>query len=185
MPRTARPTGPLSATDLYPLGAGYIWTYDIDTGTGLNTLGIARVLEASATTFVVQNDGDRSRRTYEVRPDGIFHVEAGSYLIQEPIAVGTEWDATGGRARITAVEQDIDVPAGHFERCITIEKTNETAERAYREVYCPGQGPVIVETIQTMTIGEGLAITATLRAPLQRGDEDVEEPDGYGGPGEE
>ncbi len=180
-PRSTRPEGPLTARDFYPLGAGFIWTYDVDAGTGLNQLGIMRVVEATGGHFVLRNDGSTVTRTLEIREGGIYNVGDGHWHLQDPIALGSEWDGPTGRVRVTAVEQDVDVPAGHFERCATIEWTNETAHRTSRETYCPGTGPVVVETTQSLELTEGgLTIRGTLRMPLDRGD--VEEPEGYDAP---
>lgn len=176
-------TGPLRARDLYPMGEGYIWTHDVDTETGISTLSITRVTEAAPPRFVVQADGSRDRHVYELRDQGIWNVDQDAWLIREPLAVGESWPAGPSRtARITAVGQTVDVPAGHFEDCVEITVENAQTEGRSRTVYCPDQGPAIVEYHQDLMTSGGITIHGELRAPVQRGMEDVEEPEGYDGP---
>jgi hypothetical protein len=179
------PRGPLHASDFYPLGEEYIWTYDIDTQTGLTTLGIRRVVEARAPTFVVRMDGERTDHTYEVREGGVYDAGEDMWLLRDPLLVGQEWSSRGGRtARVTAVDQDVDVTAGHFEGCVVIEETGSESGPDFTTTYCPDQGPVIVESHQTLELSSrGITVRAELRAPVQRGMEDVEQPEEIDGPG--
>lgn len=166
------------------MGEGYLWTHDVDTQTGIPTLSITRVTEASAPRFVIQADGSRDRHVYEHRDEGIWDVDASAWLIRDPLALGESWDAGPSRtARITAVGQAVDVPAGHFEDCVEITVQNEQTEGQSRTVYCPDQGPAIVEYRQELMTTGGITIHGELRAPVQRGMEDVEEPEEYGAPG--
>jgi hypothetical protein len=181
----AGPRGPLTSADFYPLGEDYIWTYDIDTGTGLPTLGIRRVVRATPPRFVLQADGDRSEQIYERREEGLWDVQDGVWVLRDPLLLGSEWPSRSGRtARVSAVEQEVDVPAGHFERCIEVTETGSETGPDIRTVYCPGQGPVIVESRQALRLASSGAITVrgVLRSPLQRGLEDVEAPDEIAGP---
>jgi hypothetical protein len=182
-PTTAR-RGPLTARDLYPFGDGYIWTYDVDTQTGINSLGIRRVIRATPPRFVLQNDAERDEHTYEVREGGIYDVGDDLWVLRDPIRVGTEWPSRGGRtARITEVAQDVDTPAGRFSDCIEVRETGSPTGPDFLTVYCSDQGPVIIESHQALqTSSSGITIRAVLRMPLQRGMEDVEQPEGYEGP---
>ncbi|AKF03625.1 hypothetical protein DB32_000774 [Sandaracinus amylolyticus] len=184
-PRTTTRTGPLRARELYPMGEGYIWTHDVDTQTGISTLGITRVTEATPPRFVIQADGARERHVYELREEGIWDVDANAWHVRDPLVVGETWDAGNGRtARITQTSQEVTVPAGTFSECVEVVVENTQTQGRSRTVYCPEQGPVIVEYHQELMTTGGITIHGELRAPLQRGMEDVEEPEGYEGPGE-
>lgn len=166
------------------MGEGYLWTHDVDTQTGIPTLSITRVTEASSPRFVIQADGSRDRHVYELRDEGIWDVDASAWLIRDPLALGESWDAGPSRtARITAVGQAVDVPAGHFEDCVEITVQNEQTDGQSRTVYCPDQGPAIVEYRQELMTTGGITIHGELRAPVQRGMEDVDEPEEYDAPG--
>jgi len=180
------PTGPLTAAILHPLGEGYIWTYDIDTQTGITTLAIRRVLRAEPPRFVLRADGEREEHTYEVRDGGLWDATDGVWVLREPIALDTTWPSRGGRtARISAVEQEVDVGAGHFTRCVEVSETGAETGPDLRTVYCPEQGPVIIESHQSLRLSArgGITVRSELRAPLQRGMEDVEAPEEEAPPG--
>lgn len=178
-------TGPLTARELYPLGEEYIWTYDIDTGTGLTTLGIRRVTRAASPSFTLQMDGERDEHVYELRDEGIWDAGEGLWVLRDPIRAGQEWPSRGGRtARITEVGQSIDVAAGHFDDCVEVRETGSDTGPDFRTVYCPEQGPVLVESHQALQLSErGLTVRSELRMEVQRGMEDVEQPEEIEGPG--
>lgn len=182
----ARPegrSGPLRARHLYPMGEGYIWTHDCDTQTGIRSLSITRVTESSPPRFVIRPDGAREQHVYELRAEGIWDAEASAWLIREPLVAGQEWSAGPSRtARITQTDLDVEVPAGRLTDCVEIVVENEQTEGRSRTVYCPEQGPAVVEYHQELMTTGGITIRCELRAPLQRGMEDVEEPEGYEGP---
>lgn len=180
-----RRSGPLMARELYPMGEDYIWTYDIDTGTGLTTLGIRRVVRAEGPRFTLQMDGERDEHVYELREQGIWDAGESLWVLRDPITVGQEWPSRGGRtARITEVGQEIDVGAGHFEDCIEVRETGSETGPDFRTVYCPEQGPVLVESHQSLQLSErGLTVRSELRMEVQRGMEDVEQPEEIAGPG--
>lgn len=177
--RTGR-AGPVTARELYPLGDGYLWTYDIDTGTGLATLGIRRVVRAEPPVFALRMDGERTEHVYEIREEGIWDASEGIWVLRDPIEIGRSWPSRGGRtARITAVDQDVDVAAGHFEGCVEVRETGSETGPDLRTVYCPQQGPVIVESHQALELSSrgGITVRSELRMQMQRGMQDVEAPD--------
>ena len=165
--------GPLTARRLYPMGEGYIWTYDIDTQTEITALGISRVMGISGDLVRVAADGG-DERTYELREDGIYRPDSSTWLIREPIAVGQEWPSGGGRtARITSISEAVDVAAGHFTRCVEITEEGGEAGLRVRTVYCPDVGPAIVESRQelSLSMSGGVTVTGTLRG-YQQGEDD-------------
>jgi hypothetical protein len=170
---TTPDTRPLTAERLYPMGEGYIWTFDIDTQTEITALGIVRVMGISGDAVRIASDGGE-QHTYERRAEGIYRPESSTWLIQEPIAVGREWPAGGGRtARITSIDETVDVPAGHFTRCVEILEEGGDAGLHVRTVYCPDVGPAIVESRQELTTSMtgGLTVTGSLRG-FQQGEDD-------------
>lgn len=171
---TQNGAGPLTAAELYPLGEGHVWSYDVETGVGPNALAISRVINQAGNTYEVRNDGGEGM-TYEVREDGIFKPATGTYLLRAPFDVGETWDAGGGRtARIAAVDLDVDVPAGRFDRCVRVEETGGGDGREIATTYCPGVGVTMLEAgMTTQLSGMRASVHAKLRA-YSLGDLDLE-----------
>lgn len=164
--RTAAPTGPLTARSLYPMGEGYTWTYDIDTETEMNNLGITRVTSVVGSTVEVTTDAGETH-VYERREDGIYRSDAGVWLLRDPIVVGTEWPSMSGRtARITSVSEAVDVFAGHYEGCVEVREEGGDSGRAIRTVYCRDVGPVVIEVAQALT-ATSMAGTVTVTGRLR------------------
>jgi hypothetical protein len=165
--------GPVTARRLYPMGEGYIWTYDIDTQTEITALGISRVMGISGDLVRIAADGG-DERTYELREEGIYRPDVSTWLIRDPIEVGQEWPSSGGRtARISSISEEVDVPAGHFTRCVEITEQGGEAGLHVRTVYCPDVGPAIVESRQELSLAMsgGVTVTGTLRG-FQQGEDD-------------
>lgn len=163
------PTGPSEADrvdprHLYPLGEGYVWTYDVDTGTGLNTLAISRVVSHRGNRFEVSNGSDPI--PYEVRPEGIFRVDKQTWLLRSPIQVGASWEsALGGRAEVTNIHATADTVEGTFRDCVEIRETGEN--RTVRSIFCADVGLVFLESVQSLPIpGDSLTLRARLRGHL-------------------
>jgi hypothetical protein len=159
---------PLDPRRVYPLADGNIWTYDIDTGTGVNTAGIFRCRRVGDNRYEMRPDGGEAV-TYEVRPDGIWHETARAYLLKRPLRVGATWETVNGRtARVTSVSETIQTPmAGNFEGCVVVEETAGAANRPQVTTYCPDVGAVRIEARQQMQLsGQEVAAIGTLRAYL-------------------
>lgn len=165
---------PVTALNLYPMAAGYIWTYDIDTGTGMSSLGITRVVDVQGTTVGIAADGGEVH-AYERRPEGVYQPASQTWLLRDPIAVGQTWPSTNGRtARIDSVTETVDVTDGHYENCVAVMEEGGEAGLHVRTTYCLGVGPVIVESRQELvtSMTGGLTVTGRLRAHQQGEDED-------------
>jgi len=161
--RTTAPSGPLTARSLYPMGDGTTWTYDIDTDTEVNNLGITRVTRVAGDTVEVTTDAGETH-VYELRADGIYRADAGVWLLRDPIAAGTEWPSLAGRtARITSVTEAVDVFAGHYEGCVEVREAGGDSGRAIRTVYCRGVGPVLIEVSQSLVSAMAGSVTVTGR----------------------
>lgn len=163
---------PLSARRLYPMAAGYIWTYDIDTQTGMSSLGITRVVDVQGNTVGIAADGGEVH-AYELRDEGIYRPATQTWLLHDPIAVGQTWPSTNGRtARIESVTETVDVTDGHYENCVAVLEEGGEAGLHVRTTYCMGVGPVIVESRQELitSMTGGLTVIGRLRAH-QQGDD--------------
>jgi hypothetical protein len=165
---------PLSARGLYPMGEGYIWTYDIDTGTGMSSLGITRVVQVSGSTIGIAADGGEMH-AYEQRAEGIYQPASQTWLLRDPIAVGQTWPSTQGRtATIQSITESVDVTDGHYDGCVAVTEEGGASGHHVRTTYCMGVGPVIVESRQELitSMTGGLTVTGRLRAHQQGPDEE-------------
>jgi len=148
-----RPSGPVTDPHvLFPLGEGYVWNYNIDTGTGLATLANIRVTEANGTTFsVAALHGDPT--TYRVDPEGIFRPQHGVFLLRGPIRLGAEWESTQGRtARVTSVTARVETNEGDLDGCVEVTESGGETMLTIRTIYCPNVGPALIETTQNLTL---------------------------------
>lgn len=161
--RTTVDRGPLTARSLYPMQSGYTWTYDIDTETEMNNLGVTRVTVIAGNTVEIATDASETH-TYELRDDGIFRADGDVWLIRDPIVVGTEWPSLSGRtARISSVTETVDVFSGHYEGCVEVREEGGDSNRSIRTVYCQGVGPVLIEVAQSPITSMAGTVTVTGR----------------------
>lgn len=162
-PATTRVDDPLAPARLYPLGRGFVWSYDVDTGTELSTLAISRVVRAEGDRFDVSSGGDPI--AYERRPEGIFRPNDQVWLLKGPIRVGAEWTAAGGRqARVTSVSERLSTPAGDFSGCVEVRETGGADGREVATTYCPDVGPVMVDaSMRSELTGATARVVARLR----------------------
>ena len=155
------------------MGEGYIWTYDIDTGTGLSSLGITRVVQVSGQTVGIAADGGEMH-AYELRPEGVYQPASQTWLLRDPIAVGQSWPSTHDRtATIQSITETVDLTDGHYDGCVAVMEEGGTSGQHVRTTYCMGVGPVIVESRQELitSMTGGLTVTGRLRAHQQGPDE--------------
>lgn len=152
---------PVTPQRLYPLADGHVWSYDVDTGTGMSTLAIARVTRRQDGRFDVNTGSEPN--TYEVTPEGIKR-SSGAWLLRGPIEVHASWDLGGGRrAEITSVDASAETPAGNFAHCVEVSETGAVGAHI-RTVYCPDIGPVLVESSMQMLVArENVRVIARLR----------------------
>jgi hypothetical protein len=159
-----RPRAGVTAADYYPLSDGWKWAFDVEQE-GLNILATYVVLERKEAIAVVQA-GDE-RLTYVVTPDGVAQFEGGAigdYVIKNPIKQGAEWTVAGGRARIAAANEDVNIESvGHYGGCVVVEVTRTDPARVTRTVFAPDLGPVALE----MQVQEGQKFVTKARARLR------------------
>jgi len=124
-PESMRSTSGLSARDYYPLAVGNTWTYQA------KMLGDQRVVTVKilrqANGFFEDSQGAKLTEDAEgLRDDK-------RYLLKNPVQEGTEWDnvvsvSAREHYRIVQADAPCEVPAGHFEHCVTVESQTRTAE---------------------------------------------------------
>lgn len=152
------PRAALTARSLYPLGEGYAWSYEVDTGDEDMHLTISRVIGVSGAVVEVSNGVDDLPIRYELRPRGIFSLATETWLLRDPIRVGAEWDsARGARARVTSIDRRVVTPAGTFEHCVLVVESGGEFPRRIETTYCPGVGPAEVDVRAVMTMGRARA----------------------------
>ncbi len=161
----SKPTaqGPLDIHRLYPLRPGSVWTYDVDTGQGLPTLAITRVLSSDGTHVEVSSGA--APIPYEIRPEGLYRSDRGAYVLKGPIRKGATWDAgAGAEAEVTDTEKEVTTPAGDFRQCVEIRETGGSGGKVVRTVFCPDVGPVEVDSSMQMELsGQAARVSAKLR----------------------
>lgn len=153
-PDAEEPGGdPFDPHRLYPLAEGHVWSYNVDTGTGEPTLAITRVISHVGTRIEVSSGGDPV--VYEIRDEGIFRPGTATWLLRAPVREGAEWPSSGGMvARVTSTQATVETPAGSFEGCVRVEESGGEGDRYVQTVYCPGIGPVYLESRMTLTTSE-------------------------------
>ena len=162
--RPATPTeGRLTVERLYPMRAGSVWTYDVETGQGTPILAITRVTTHEGANVDISSGGDPIR--YEVRPEGLYRSDREGFLLKPPFTKGASWDAGGGAtAEIVATDLSPATMAGPFTQCIEVSETGGTGGKVVRTVYCPDVGPVEVESSMMMSLsGQTARVIARLR----------------------
>lgn len=152
------------AASCFPLEAGFAWSYAVDTGTGVDTLAIARVVGGDCARASVSTNGGEAV-VYERRSDGVFLPDDGVYLLRDPLELGASWPSRGGRvATIIGADETVETPAGAFSGCVTVEERGGDEARIVRTTFCPGIGPVRVESIfLSQHGGAPLRVLAELR----------------------
>lgn len=157
------PITQLTVDRLYPLRPGSIWTYDVDTGEGVPTLAITRVLSKQGDKVEVSSGSEPV--IYEVRPDGLYRPDIASYVLHAPIEKGASWaGSNGASARITDTQKTVVAPAGDFQGCIEVLETGGASQKRVRTVFCPDVGPVEIESSLQMSLtGNTAKVTAKLR----------------------
>ena len=152
----------LSVDRLYPLRAGSVWTYDVNTGQGLPVLAITRVLRSQHGKIEVSSGGEPV--VYEARPDGLYRPDRAGFVLKAPIRKGAQWDAGGGaRAEVVETDKQIATVAGEFTGCVEVVETGGAADKVVRTVFCPDVGPVEVESSVSLEISGAARVLAQLR----------------------
>lgn len=101
------------------------------------------------------------RKRYYFEPGAVRSAQGG-YLLKAPLVANAEWQGDDGRVKVTAVNQNVDVPAGKFAGCLqTVEEAKlAAATRTTTTVFCPGVG---ITTLQIEGEQEGTRVLQRLR----------------------
>jgi hypothetical protein len=148
---------------LYPMRAGSVWTYDVDTGAGPPTLAITRVTSSAEGRAEVSSGGPPI--VYEQREEGLYRADRGGYVLKLPLTQGARWDAgQGTTAELVDVEKHVVTPAGEFSGCIEVVEQGGETPKLVRTVFCPDVGPVELESSIALEVsGNSARVLARLR----------------------
>jgi hypothetical protein len=153
----------VSPASLYPLREGSAWSYDVDAGDGQTVLATSSVLRVEKENGLVEVRNGQGLQRYLLTPDGIKRPQGEAYLLRAPIAAGSRWPAGAStEAQVTAVGQRVKTPAGDFDACVVVEEHNTSSDQHITTTYCPGVGPVRVESRMDVR-GQALRVVALLR----------------------
>ena len=154
----------LTAVDYYPMVTGAAWSYDVDTGTGLSTLAVTRVVSREGNSAQVQTSNSPPV-PYQFRSEGIFSSRDNVWLLHDPIAVGSSWAARGGRtATITELSETVQTAAGAFGPCVKVSEQGGEAQLEIDTTYCAGVGPVLViSAMRSELTDKRVSVVAKLR----------------------
>jgi hypothetical protein len=159
----SKPGDRLAVDRLYPLRAGSVWTYDVDTGEGPPALAITRVTKSAEGQIEVSSGGPVIR--YEQRADGLYRGDRGVYVLKGPVRKGARWDAgQGASAEVLDDDKRVSTPAGDFSGCVEVREAGGATPKVVRTVFCPDVGPVEVESSMGLAIsGRSARVLARLR----------------------
>lgn len=157
------PSTPVAVARYYPLRAGSVWTYDVDTGEGVKVLAITRVVARTGAFAQVSSGAEPI--AYEERPDGLFRSDRQAYVLKEPLRQGASWDdGEGGKAEVTRTGVTVSTFAGSFQGCVEVREGSQGGHKQVRTVFCPDVGPVEVESSMAMALtGKSVRVRASLR----------------------
>jgi hypothetical protein len=145
---TPPPEGPASEIGRYmPFTDGHVYAYRTeDRVKGTSGALMLRVRRRSIGGAELVG-GARTQRVV-ADESGIKREAEGTYMLRAPVAVGTTW-RTGptGSARIAAVDRQVKVPAGTFDRCVVVVEERSGAVRGkITTTFCLDVGIVAIET---------------------------------------
>ncbi len=151
----------LTANNLYPFEEKFVWSHEVDTGSGPPTLAISRVVSIQGNRIEISTGSDPL--LYEQREEGIWNVSRNGWLLKDPIEPGRSWQsAPDVRATIVRAGFSMETKGGSFSPCAEIEERTEDPPKHTLTTFCVGVGPVqIRSTMQLPTQGE-----ATVSAQL-------------------
>ncbi|QQR91139.1 MAG: hypothetical protein IPJ88_05240 [Myxococcales bacterium] len=144
----------LSPSVLFPMKQGYVWSYDVDTGEGLNTLAISRVLSVRAGRVEMSTGGSEAM-VYQTGRDGISRGDDDTWVLKAPIKKDARWKSPVGQAIVLSTDEKVSTKAGEFKDCVRIQEQSEDASRQVDTVYCPEVGPVLIDSRMTLKLAGG------------------------------
>jgi hypothetical protein len=144
----SRASSGTAAERFFPLVDGRLYHYATTRGPGDEGLLVARAHRADGASGELRFPTGARRFRYE--RDGVVSFSklgAATYVLKEPLREGTSWVGEhGGTTTITRVDAAVDVPAGHFEGCVTtVEQLEGAGAPRYTTTFCPDTGIVVLE----------------------------------------
>jgi hypothetical protein len=148
-PGPQKPTkAALEPSAYYPLAVGNSWTYTA------NLLGDRTQKTVSITSqefgyYVDDQNGRLKVDAFGLRDDK-------RYLLREPLEVGKTWTSVVSvqsveRSRVVEVDELVNVPAGTFEHCVTVENRNfqdKDSSLLLRTTFAPHVGIIRIQTVR-------------------------------------
>ena len=139
-----------------PLKNATVFAYDtVSEPSGEKGMLVLEVRRAR-TSLVELSVAGRVQRV-EVDATGIRHV-TGGWLLKEPPALGAHWKGDFGAVEVTAVDRQVNVPAGNFTGCLETVESLSGADFNKRTttVYCSGVGIATRRTEVESNEGNGV-----------------------------
>lgn len=129
-------TGELYASELLPLEDNTILEFDTSVeGTAEKGRLVMQVRRPHGNRIELNVAG--KIRRLEAKPEGVS-IATGGWLLKQPFTVGARFQGLSGPVTVVGIDRDLNVPAGHFTRCVETEETTSTA--VTRTTFCPGVG---------------------------------------------
>jgi hypothetical protein len=168
-PPVAGPPKTATASDYFPLDAGWKWAYELERG-DQHLLAVYTVMERFPDGAIVQAGDERI--SYAVTSGGIAMKEGtvvGDFVLKNPIARDASWNVSAGAAKITAIDRTVNTPSGTYTNCVVVEVLRHEPTRLSRTTFAPGVGPVEIE-VQVESHGRFVTTThAILRGATKPG----------------
>jgi hypothetical protein len=160
---SAPPTPPPESADsverYFPAALGTAWSYDVTTDDGAQSLIIARVVAREGDRVAISVSGSEPNQ-YELRRDGVFSSDTGTYALRWPLEVGRSWPSrAGGEAHIVETSKSVETNAGRFDDCVLVREARPSPPATIDTCFCPGVGVARLEV--KLTLDEGSLRTVT------------------------
>jgi hypothetical protein len=156
-PVAAPPSASVEGVERWmPLKNATVFAYDtVSEPSGEKGMLVLEVKRAR-TAMVELSVAGRVQRV-EVDATGIRHV-TGGWLLKEPPTLGARWKGDFGAVEVTAIDRQVNVPAGSFTGCLeTVESlTGADFNKRTTTVYCSGVGIATRRTEVESNEGNGV-----------------------------
>lgn len=125
-----------------PLKADTVFSYNAWSPESVDPELLILQVERTSDRLANLRSGSSVKRV-EFAPDGVRLV-TGGYLLKTPLTAGADWAGPAGRVRVTGVELEVNVAAGHFVGCLETTESDArgASPRTISTTYCPGVGIV-------------------------------------------
>lgn len=137
-PQTPRASGTTGVERYFPLGDGYVYTYETTEADQSQDMLLLRVKRLDKEHAQLQTAS--GVRHLIISPNAIRR-EGSGFVLRGPLDQGASWEGdNGGRTHIEAVNVRVSVPAGNFADCIrTVERIGQATGKI-TSVFCDGVG---------------------------------------------